>query len=46
MVGLFIQDVMGEDFVFEDVFVSLKKGIDRVGFMDFKIIVIEVSMFF
>lgn len=42
--GLLIQDVMGEDFVFEDASASLKKGTDRAGSTDSKTTVTEVSM--
>lgn len=42
--GLLIQDVMGEDFVFEDASASLKKGTDRAGSTDSKTTVTEVRM--
>jgi len=41
---LLIQDVMGEDFVFEDASADSKKGIDRTGSTDSKTNVIEVGM--
>lgn len=43
--GLLIQDVMGEDFVFEDASASLKKGTDRAGSTDSKTTVTEVCLF-
>lgn len=42
---LLIQDVMGEDFVFEDVSASLKKGTDRAVSADSKTTAIEVRCF-
>ena len=43
---LLIQDVMGEDFVFEDTSAGFKKGTDRVGSTDSKTTVIEVRIIF
>ena len=39
---LLIQDIMGEDFVFEDATAGFNKGIDRAGSTDSKTTVIEV----
>ena len=39
---LLIRDVMGEDFVFEDVSAGLKKGSDRAVSTDSKTTVVEV----
>ena len=41
---LLIQDVMGEDFVFEDASAGFKKATDRAGSTDSKTTVIEVRM--
>ena len=43
---LLIQDVMGEDFVFEDASAGFKKGTDRAGSTDSKTTVMEVRMLF
>ena len=43
---LLIQDVMGEDFVFEDASVGVKKGTDKVESTDSKTTVIEVRVLF
>lgn len=41
---LLIQDVMGEDFVFEDVSANTKKGADRAVSTDSKITETEVTL--
>lgn len=43
---LLIQDVMGDDFVFEDASAGVKKGTDRVGSTDSKTTVVEVRIIF
>jgi len=43
---LLIQDVMGEDFVFEDASAGFKKGTDKAGSTDSKTTFIEVRMSF
>ena len=43
---LLIQDVMGEDFVFEDASAGFKKGTDRAGSTDSKTTVMDVRMLF
>lgn len=43
---LLIQDVMGEDFVFEDASAGFKKGTDGAVSTDSKTTVIEVRMLF
>lgn len=42
--SLLIQDVTGEDFVFEDASAGFKKGTDMTGSTDSKTTVIEVSV--
>ena len=41
---LLIQDVMGEDFVFEDVSANTKKGADRAVSTDSKVTETEVTL--
>lgn len=41
---LLIQDVMGEDFVFEDVSANTKKGVDRAVSTDSKVTETEVTL--
>ena len=41
---LLIQDVMGEDFVFEDVSANMKKGADRAVSTDSKVTETEVTL--